>query len=674
MANKIRGITVEIGADTSKLTEGLSKVNGELSGTQKQLKDVEKLLKLDPKNTELLAQKQKLLGDAVKQSKTKLDELKKAEASMKASGVDQNSAQFMALKREIVATEQSINAYTDEAKKSEKATKGAGDAAEKAEKQHSGLGKVLGTVGKAFAATATAAAAGAIAVGKSMVDATKEGAQYADGLLTQATITGMTTDKLQELAYASELVDVSTETVTGAMKKNINAMRNARDGSASVAEAYERLGIAVAEDNGELRDSETVFWETIDALGQIDNETERDALAMELLGKSAQDLNPLIEAGADKMAELAAEAHRTGYVLDKETLESYGELDDVTQRLTNGVTGAKNAIGQFLLPALTDLGGQGVELLGEFTDELEKTDGDINQLDDVVGRVLPKVLDAIAEQLPALADTFINIVMAIIDSLANNLDTIIDGLIPVIIGLIEKLLDRLPQVIGTILNAIVTIIEAVTEALPELMPAIIDAILQIIELLLDPNFVARLIVAVVKLIIEVIKGVVKEIPHILKTLWDAIVNFFGGIFGAIDDATAGGLKKLVNKVIQGINWVIAKPFEGINWVLEKLKAISILGAHPFDWIKTLNIPQIPMLAKGGTVIQGSAIVGEAGPELLTVANGRTVVQPLTNTTNNNTYSTPVNINVYGQQGQNVNELASAVSRRLEVVLRRKEAY
>ena len=91
MAMKIRGITLEIGGDTQGLSKALSGVNKEISSTQKQLKDVERLLKMDPGNIELLRQKQKLLSDQVENTTTKLEELKKAQASMDASGVDRST-------------------------------------------------------------------------------------------------------------------------------------------------------------------------------------------------------------------------------------------------------------------------------------------------------------------------------------------------------------------------------------------------------------------------------------------------------------------------------------------------------------------------------------------------------------------------------------------------------
>ena len=105
---RIKGITIEIGGDTTPLQKALSGVNKDLKQTQSALRDVNKLLKLDPKNTELLRQKQELLGKAIGDSEEKLAKLKEASEQMKAAGVDKNSEQYQGLQREIIATEQEI--------------------------------------------------------------------------------------------------------------------------------------------------------------------------------------------------------------------------------------------------------------------------------------------------------------------------------------------------------------------------------------------------------------------------------------------------------------------------------------------------------------------------------------------------------------------------------------
>jgi len=120
MAGRIQGITVEIGGDTTKLQTALKGVNTEIRNTQSQLRDVDKLLKLDPGNTELLAQKHRLLGDAVKETKEKLETLKTAaeQANTALANGDISQEQYDALQREIVETEQKLKSLEEQAKQS----------------------------------------------------------------------------------------------------------------------------------------------------------------------------------------------------------------------------------------------------------------------------------------------------------------------------------------------------------------------------------------------------------------------------------------------------------------------------------------------------------------------------------------------------------------------------
>ena len=119
VANRIMGITVEIGGDTTKLPTALKGVNGQIKSTQ-QLKDIDKLLKLDPGNTELLAQKQKLLADAVGETKEKLATLKTAaeQANTALANGDISQEQYDALQREIIETEQDLKKLETQANQS----------------------------------------------------------------------------------------------------------------------------------------------------------------------------------------------------------------------------------------------------------------------------------------------------------------------------------------------------------------------------------------------------------------------------------------------------------------------------------------------------------------------------------------------------------------------------
>lgn len=186
-----------------------------------------------------------------------------------------------------------------------------------------------------------------------LASSTMDMSKTADDLLTLSTQTGLTTDQLQEFEHASELVDVSTDTLQGSLVKLTNNMQTAATGTGSAAEAFKTLKVKVADSQGHLKNNYDVFLQTIDALGKMKNETERDALAMDIFGKSATDLNPLIEAGSGKLKELAEQAHEVGYVVDNETLQSFGELDDAMQKLDKQGDAVKRSFAEALLPIIT---------------------------------------------------------------------------------------------------------------------------------------------------------------------------------------------------------------------------------------------------------------------------------------------------------------------------------
>jgi hypothetical protein len=204
-----------------------------------------------------------------------------------------------------------------------------------------------------FSASGAAAVTVVGGLAGALASSTMDMSKTADDLLTLSTQTSLTTDQLQEFEYASELVDVSTDTLRGSLVKLTNNMQTAATGTGSAAEAFKKLHVKVSDSSGKLKDNYEVFLKTIDALGKVKNETERDALAMDIFGRSATDLNPLIEAGSGRLKELAEQAHEVGYVVDNETLQSFGELDDAMQKLDKQGDAVKRSFAEALLPIIT---------------------------------------------------------------------------------------------------------------------------------------------------------------------------------------------------------------------------------------------------------------------------------------------------------------------------------
>ena len=360
-SGRIRGITIEIDGDTKNLNKALKDVDGQISSTKTALKDVEKLLKLDPQNVELLDQKQRLLNTAIEATKERLDTLKGAMTD------DLAPDEVDALNREIIATEQSLADFESQAGDAANATgelaEDSNTAAEATGTANQGWTESRDVLAKLAKEGLDKAAAACKKLAKALAGAVGDSAEYADDILTMSTQFNMSTDSLQEFQYMSELVDVDLGTITGSMTKLTKAM-------GADSQAFKDLGIDIRNADGSMKSADEVFLEAIDALGQMEAGVDRDNAAMELFGKSAQELNPLIEQGSEGIAAYAQEAHDMGAVLDEEALTSLGEMDDSFQRVEQAGVALKNTIGTALAPVVTSL-AEGIAKLSAWFQNLD---------------------------------------------------------------------------------------------------------------------------------------------------------------------------------------------------------------------------------------------------------------------------------------------------------------
>lgn len=315
--SKIKGITIEIGGDTTGLDKALRGVNSEIKETQSNLKDVEKALKLDPKNTELLAQKQRELAKAVDATSKKLDTLKEAQkqAAEQLARGDIGQEQYDALTREIVKTEAEL-------KNAKQAAAGFNAELEASRAKLTEVSTAAGTVADKTKGLSTAAAGALTALGGLAVKA----ADTADELMSMSKQSGISTTELQRMKYAADLVDVSLDSMVGAQAKLTKSM-------AGNTEAFDRLGVQVRMSNGTMRDANTVFYETLTALSRVGNETERDQLAMQIFGKSANELAGIIDDGGAALRAYGDEAEQLGLVMDETTLQGLNAFNDELDRL-----------------------------------------------------------------------------------------------------------------------------------------------------------------------------------------------------------------------------------------------------------------------------------------------------------------------------------------------------
>lgn len=376
MAGNIKGITIEFRGDTTKLDKALRGIKNSTKDVDKELRSVDKALKFNPKNVDLLRQKQDLLRQKIEQTENNLKELKNIQSQMDAKGIDKNSEEYRRLQREIIETESKLKTFNGQLKTVDKTLKGMDMQAvsDKFKSVGEGLTKA-GNAMKPLSAAGAAAAAGVSAL------AYKSG-EAADDLNTLSKQTGISTQDLQKYAASADLVDVSVEAMAKAnqkLKKNMLAVQN---GSKSQTEAFEKIGVSVTDSNGNLRDSEEVFQDVITALGKMENETERDALAMKLMGNSASELNPLIADQGETYKKVSdtLKKYNLDYI-DQNTLDKANAFNDSLDTMKAIGTVAIQSIGSELAAYLAPALEKAVDLFGRFAEW--------------VGNLNPKVLAAV---------------------------------------------------------------------------------------------------------------------------------------------------------------------------------------------------------------------------------------------------------------------------------------
>lgn len=416
----------------SEINENLKVLNSEMKLSASEFEN-------QADSMEAITAQNKILTDQIEEQKNKIAMLRGAmeqSAELNGENAKQTKEWEISLNKaqaELNKMEGQLEKNNEALQKNKENVKGLGDALDdlrvnlrdRLKKILNGMGEVnKNTVAlvAGFAAAATAVAK----VEKKLIDLTKEAAAAADEILTLSSQTGLATDTIQEMQYASELLDVSFETIQGSLTKLTNNMQDTAAGTGNALAAFAQLGISVTDANGNLRNAEEVFYEIVDALGEVSNETERDALSMDIFGKKAQDLNPLIEQGAERLSELADEAHEVGYVMNEEMLASLGGVDDAMQRMDNTFKTVKQNLAAQFAPYLEDfftMASDVVLALGDVAEDSGLVDF-FGAILDLVTALLPaiKILMPVFELLAVVLKP----VSAVLSEIANALKTILN--------------------------------------------------------------------------------------------------------------------------------------------------------------------------------------------------------------------------------------------------------
>lgn len=360
----------------------------------------------------------------------------------------------------------------------------------------SAVGSAMSTIGEAVGN----------AVNK-ITDLTSAAGLYADTILTISQTTGVATQDLMKWEYAGQFIDVSVDTITGSMTK---LTKNMRSTTSDVTSAFQTLGISVTDSTGQMRDDQTVFFEIIDALGKVTNETERDQLAMTLLGRSAKDLNPMILSGSEAFKQLGEEAQQAGLIMSDDSLSAFGAYDDACNVLKSSLTAAGRSIAEVFLPATQSVVQNLTDVVQAFTGMVKGTDGAREKFNAVIDKMIKETSALITDWLPKVLEMGVNILLALIDGIIKS---------------IPKLTAELPKVVNTITTFIVNNLPAIIQSGIAILTAISTGIIQSI-----PTLVARL----PDIITAIVNGLAKGVAQMARVGTQLVAGLWEGLKSATD--------------------------------------------------------------------------------------------------------------------------------------------
>ena len=646
MAGNIKGITIEFNGDTTKLDKALREINNKTKSLDKELKQVDKALKFNPTSVELWRQKQQLLTEKVEETRKKLDALKQAQAQMDASGVDKNSQEYRELQREIIVTENQVKTFEGQLKK-------VGNVNLRAtSEQFKEMGNKLTAAGEAMKGVSMAAGAVVGALGAAAV---KSGA-WADDINTMSKVYGIGTRELQKYSAAAQLVDVDVETIAKSHVKLEKSMYAASTGSSTASEAFSKLGVNIYDANGNLRSGDAVWNDAIKALGSMENETERDAIAMQLMGKSAAELNPLIEDGGETYKRLSKTLKKYDLdFIDQDTLDQANEFNDSLDTI--------KAIG------LVTIQNLGTKLAGYLAPAMSKVVGWVGKIAQWLSKLSPRtqaIIAGVAAAVAVLAPLLIG--MGKVSFAISSIMSLMATLGPAIGGIVAAL-GPVTIAIGAVVAAGVLLYknwDTIKATAIKVKDAVVNAW----------NSLKASVSGVFDSIKNKISSVWGSISSTTSSIWNSIKNTTASAWNAVKNAITSPINKakdLVNSAVKKIKSIfpirLGKIFSGVklpHFIISGGKVpwgIGGAGKKPsvsIKWYKNGGIMTRPTVFHAG---------GEAGDE---------AILPLTPFWRKmdeliaaQEAGGGITVNVYGSPNMSVDDLAEAVERKLVAMQKRR---
>ncbi len=521
-------------------------------------------------------------------------------------------------------------------------------------------------------------------IGTGILDLTTKTSQASVEIIRISEETGLSTTKLQELKYAASQTGVEFANIQSAALSMNDTIALAGEGNNAQAEAFQALGVAIQDTQGNLLSSDEIFNQVITKLGNMADETERNALASQIFGSSATELTPMLEAGGEGLQAYKDRAHELGLVMSEEVLESnakfsesLGNMKDVMGKIKGEFeqvgAAVMDKIGSALIPILEKLFNWISENMPMIQEIIGTVFGFIGESIDFFIQLIKDIINWFKEwtanneeTINTIKDKFSSLFEAVKSTFEAIVDRIEEAL-EFIVELWNKYGDEIMSVLEAVWDIIVTIIETAITIITDIfnifaalfkgdweglwngIKELFSNIWEGISSILDKSIEAlKLAISVgLRFINDIFSNIWNGIKEFFSSIWEGIGNILDESIETLKSTVSAGLgfiKDIFSNIWNGIKDIVTGVWDGIvsgikgaiNTILKAINSmINGMNKLKFDipdWVpiiggKTwgLNIPRIPLLAQGGYIAgSGLAIVGERGPELLQLPRGARV--------------------------------------------------
>jgi phage-related protein len=574
MASKnIKGITIEIGGNTTKLENALKDVNKVVYTTNNELKNLNKALKLDPKNTELLAQKQELLQKNIKATTDRLGTLKEAQRQMGDYNklTEEQKENYRALSVEIAKSENALKQMNGELKKTNSidlskvgnALKKVGQIAGEVIKQ---VGKVVGAV--------SGAVAGIIAKG---VKSYAELEQNIGGVETLFKENADTVIKNAQNAYKTAGVSANEymkgvtsfsasllQSTGGDTKKAANiadmAFRDMSDNANKFGTSMESIQNAY---QGFAKQNYTMLDNLKLGYGGTKKEMERLLKDAEKLTGKKYDINNLKDV-YEAIHEIQNELGVTGTTAEEAEKTISGSANAMKAAFDNFIngSGSPEQLSEALMTFIKNVAGV-VEKLAPSI---------LNGLTTLISDLLPKIGSLLIKYLPKLFKEVQKMLKSLFKLISENVQPLANMVLELFNSLVKFILENLPMIVKAAIEIVVALANGIAESLPTLVPVIVDAVLTIVDTLLDN--LDLIIDAAIKIIMALTEGLINALPRLIERLPEIIIKLAAGIIKLRMKLIEAGIKLIIalaEGLIKAIPELIKKIPQIISGIVNEFK-------------------------------------------------------------------------------------------------------